>query len=425
MNKKILYKAILILFLILIFTTTAQMKIYAAKGSASASIGTTKLEVGKTTKLTVTATNCFIGYEITSSNPNIVSVSSSKDEFDTEYEKTDSRSYTVTAKQAGSATITVKSYTASGYDEGKFSLSKTFTITVTAPSSGGTTTEKPNNNNNTSSKSSDATLKSITVGGKTYSKPSTSITAPNASSDTSSIKISAAVNNSKAKVSGTGTKDLKTGTNKFTLKVTAENGNTKTYTVTVVRLADESEEPNLPDEEKPDTNQLKLTSLQIEGAELSPDFKDDVFEYSTYIFDLTEVKINAIANDPEAKVEITGNTNLVDGENIVVIKLTKGETSVEYKVKVNKMQLEPLEETQDSTIEEEPKTSKIAELWNRYGLIMIVYSTILISTGVAIGFGITNYRNSDKTKKEKPISKHSKIDFKREDKENTKNDKNF
>ncbi len=403
-KKKIILALILMLLLVLFIQTpsfAASFSISAAKSS---------LNVGNTTTLTINGKGCLGKFTIASSDSSIVSVS----EGSTWIEDAN-KSITLTAKKAGKATITVTASNVSDVaGDSDVTGSKTVSITVTAPSSGGTTTSKPNNN--TSSKSSDATLKSITVGGKTYSKPSTSITAPNVSSDTSSIKISAAVNNSKAKVSGTGTKDLKTGTNKFTLKVTAENGNTKTYTITVVRLAEESEEPNLPDEEKPEVNLLKLTSLQIEGAELSPDFKDDVFEYSTYIFDLTEVKVNAVANDPEANIEVTGNTNLIDGENIVVIKLSKGETSVEYKIKVTKMQLEPLEETQDSNIEEEPKTSKIAELWNRYGLIMIVYSTILISTGVAIGFGITIYKYSNKTKKEKPISKHSKVDFKKEDK---------
>lgn len=404
-KKKIILGLILMLLLVLFI----QIPSFAA--SFSISTAKSSLNVGNTTTLTINGKGCLGKFTIASSDSNIVSVS----EGSTWIEDAN-KSITLTAKKAGKATITVTASNVSDVSgDSDVTGSKTVSITVTAPSSGGTTTAKPNNNN-TSSKSSDATLKSITVGGKTYSKPSTSITAPNASSDTSSIKISAAVNNSKAKVSGTGTKDLKTGTNKFTLKVTAENGNTKTYTITIVRLAEESEEPNLPDEEKPDVNELKLTSLQIEGAELSPDFKDDIFEYSTYIFDLTEVKVNAVANDPEANIEVTGNTNLVDGENIVVIKLTKGETSAEYKIKVNKMQLEPLDETQDSNIEEEPKTSKIAELWNRYGLIMIVYSTILISTGVAIGFGITNYRNGDKTKKEKPISKHSRVDFNKEDK---------
>ena len=405
MQKKKIISALILMLLLVLFIQTPS---FAASFSISAA--KSSLNVGNTTTLTINGKGCLGKFMITSSDSNIVSVS----EGSTWIEDAN-KSITLTAKKAGKATITVTASNVSDVaGDSDVTGSKTVSITVTAPSSGGTTTSKPNNN--TSSKSSDATLKSITVGGKTYSKPSTSITAPNASSDTSSIKISAAVNNSKAKVSGTGTKDLKTGTNKFTLKVTAENGNTKTYTITVVRLAEESEEPNLPDEEKPEVNLLKLTSLQIEGAELSPDFKDDVFEYSTYIFDLTEVKVNAVANDPEANIEVTGNTNLIDGENIVVIKLSKGETSVEYKIKVNKMQLEPLEETQDNNIEEEPKTSKIAELWNRYGLIMIVYSTILISTGVAIGFGITNYKNSDKTKKEKPISKHSKVDFKKEDK---------
>lgn len=411
MQKK---KILLALFLMLLLVLFIQLPSFSASYSVNVSKST--LNYKGTTTLTITTKDCGGQFEITSSDSSIVGVNEKAVIW---VDDNATGSLTLSAKEkAGKVKITVNPLDVS--DKSGFNAitnKQTKEITVTAPSSGGTNTN--------TSKSSDATLKSITVGGKTYSKPSTSITAPNASSDTSSIKISATVNNSKAKVSGTGTKDLKTGTNKFTLKVTAENGNTKTYTITVVRLAEESEEPNLPDEEKPEVNLLKLASLQIEGAELSPDFKDDVYEYSTYIFDLDEVKINAVANDPEAKVEITGNTNLVDGENIVVIKLTKGETSVEYKVKVNKMQLEPLEETQDSNIEEEPKTSKIAELWNRYGLIMIVYSTILISTGVAIGFGITNYKNSDKTKKEKPISKHSRIDFKKEDNENTKNDKNF
>lgn len=414
-KKKIILGLILMLLLVLFI----QIPSFAA--SFSISVVKNSLNVGNTTTLAINGKGCLGKFTITSSDSNVVSVS----EGSTWIEDT-TKSITLTAKKAGKATITVTASNVSDVSgDNDVTGSKSVSITVTAPSSGGTTTTKPNNN--TSSKSSDATLKSITIGGKTYTKPSTNITAPNVSSSTSSIKINATVNNSKAKVSGTGTKDLKTGTNKFNLKVTAENGNTKTYTVTIIRLAEENKEPNLPDEPKNEEpkQELKLTSLQIEGAELSPDFKEDVFEYSTYIFDLTEVKVNAVANDPEANIEITGNTNLIDGENIVVIKLTKGETSVEYKIKVNKMQLKPLEETQDSNTEEEQKTSNIAELWNRYGLVMILYSTILISTGVAIGFGITTYKNSDKTKKEKPISKHSKVDFKKEDNENTKNDKNF
>ena len=58
-------------------------------------------------------------------------------------------------------------------------------------------------------KSGDATLKSITIGGKTYSGSSLNNTISyTAESSVNSIKISAVKNHSKATVSGTGTKSL-------------------------------------------------------------------------------------------------------------------------------------------------------------------------------------------------------------------------
>ena len=52
-----------------------------------------------------------------------------------------------------------------------------------------------------------------------------------------SISISAAANDTKATVSGTGTKTLNAGDNTFSIVVTAENGVTKTYIVRVTRAA--------------------------------------------------------------------------------------------------------------------------------------------------------------------------------------------
>lgn len=49
------------------------------------------------------------------------------------------------------------------------------------------------------------------------------------------IYISAKANDSKAKVSGTGSKDLEEGINTFEIVVTAENGSTRTYTITIIR----------------------------------------------------------------------------------------------------------------------------------------------------------------------------------------------
>lgn len=57
-------------------------------------------------------------------------------------------------------------------------------------------------------------------------------------SSVSSVKISAVAVNSKAKVSGTGTVSLNFGSNAVDIVVTAENGDKRTYTVNIIRSAE-------------------------------------------------------------------------------------------------------------------------------------------------------------------------------------------
>lgn len=83
-------------------------------------------------------------------------------------------------------------------------------------------------------------LKSLSVAGQsltpTFSVYETeySLIVPN---NVSSITISASAIASTTSVSGTGTKSLNVGTNSFAIKTTAQNGATRTYTLTVVRQA--------------------------------------------------------------------------------------------------------------------------------------------------------------------------------------------
>ena len=67
-----------------------------------------------------------------------------------------------------------------------------------------------------------------------------------------------------ASVSVSGNDELAVGANTVTIKVTAANGETRTYTIEVTREQD----PNY----KPSTNG-KLSALTIEGASLSPVFR--------------------------------------------------------------------------------------------------------------------------------------------------------
>ncbi len=362
-------------FTFLVLILIGLMSVFTKVDAASASIKSSSSSVYQNDSVTITVTIKAATWNLEVSGGGISKAQKYVDTTDDGENATITKTLKLDTSAKGTKTITLKGDVSDGTTGKTDTVNQTINVEV-KEKTGGTTT-----NNSTPSKSSDATLKSITVGGKTYSKPSTSISAPNVSANTSSIKISATTNNSKATVKGTGTKDLKTGTNKFTLTVTAENGATKKYTITIVRLAEESQEPNLPDENNQEQKkELRLTSIQIEGVELAPEFREDLFEYSAYIFDLTDLKVNAVPNDPEAQVEITGNTGLVLGENVILIKLTKGETSAEYKINVTKMQIEEPEDETQNTIQEESKTPGFVEIWRQHGTAMILYSTILIIT---------------------------------------------
>ena len=440
MRKK--YKIVLIIcFIFTIIVMASTTHVEAMTGSVTASVGKTNLSVGESTKITVTATNSAVWYTVESSDSSVVSVSPTSGDIDSGYEKTDSQTHTLTAKKVGKATIKVVSSSARAYDEKKLSLSKTFTITVTEPApvqppqnnnsdnnkDNSSSNNNNNNNNNggsgnnektnsnTSTKSSDATLKSITVDGKNYSLGTTMTV----NADVSSVEIKATPKSSKASVSGTGRKELVTGTNRIPLTVTAEDGTKRDYTVKITRLAEQNDTPNVVEENPPEENNeqsLMLNSLVIDGVILEPEFKSDVFEYTVSIQDLEELIIDAKPNIEDANIEITGNTELVEGENLVIIKLTKDEKLVEYKIKVNKT-IAPIVEEEEQKPEEEEKeevndTNKkvgfvgmISDWWNKSGPMTIVFSSILILLGTSISFAIVAYKYSGKVGR---VSKHDK-----------------
>lgn len=92
--------------------------------------------------------------------------------------------------------------------------------------------------------------------------------------------------------------------------------------------------------EKPDeSNEKGLKTLEITGDyELTPAFSKDVTEYSLTVgADVDSLEINADAIDENAKVEITGNDNLLMGENTIEIKVTAEDGTVRtYKINVTK-----------------------------------------------------------------------------------------
>ncbi len=81
-----------------------------------------------------------------------------------------------------------------------------------------------------------------------------------------------------------------------------------------------------------------LSSLSIEGFEISPEFSKDVMSYFANVgIDVENIKINAIAENDSDTVTIAGNEGLKEGKNIVTINV-KTEEGVEnnYTIEVTK-----------------------------------------------------------------------------------------
>ena len=183
------------------------------------------------------------------------------------------------------------------------------------------TTEEP-------SKASDKALKTLEVtpeGLDPEFDPETTSYTLNVGADVEKLEIKAAPNDEKATVEITGNESLVAGDNAVKITVTAQDGTTRIYTINV---------------KKGEATTLGLSSLKIDGYTLSPKISSNVYEYKINVLDpnITKLDVLATANVENAKVEVTGNTNLVKGENTITITVTSedGKEKVIYQILVNK-----------------------------------------------------------------------------------------
>ncbi len=214
---------------------------------------------------------------------------------------------------------------------------KTYTITVTREDN------RSKNNNLSSIKLSTGTLSpSFSSGRTTYN-----VSVP---FEVSSINVTATAEDNKAKVSVSGGSSLKAGkVTNVTIKVTAENGSVKTYTVKVIRGKD----PNAA-EEKNSNNNLAILNLG-EDITLNPKFNKNTTSYNVEVpYKIKSLEIEATPEDEAfAKVDITGADNLQVGENEVKIVVTAedGKTK-EYIIKVTRLEGTPEEIENDKPDDE-------------------------------------------------------------------------
>lgn len=203
-------------------------------------------------------------------------------------------------------------------------------------------------------KSNVATLANLGIKGQydftgfRASKTSYSVTVPN---EAESVEIYASKGQSGQKITGTGVKQLKEGTNAINVVVTAEDGTTtKTYTINIERKSAETtdnkeenteEQPEETSTEEEETFGLK--DLKIDGLELTPEFKTDVYKYSAELKEnKSSLELTTIATEENAEIEVTGNEDLKDGENIITVIVKEKDTdkTATYQITVNKIKEE-------------------------------------------------------------------------------------
>lgn len=193
-----------------------------------------------------------------------------------------------------------------------------------------TTTNKPTTN--TTGKSSNANLKNmiVSVEGLTpaFSKNITAYSL-NVGENVNEIKINASVEHNRSVYSVSGNTNLKEGENVVKIRVTAEDGTVKTYTINVLKS------------DNPEKSDATLSSLIIEDVDLGQAFDSNITEYNAGDITVKANKLNiyAYTNSENAKIEIIGNENLEVGEGKVTIRVTSenGKVTKDYVVSFNKL----------------------------------------------------------------------------------------
>ena len=330
-------KIFYILTLMIAFMLILQVKSYA--GSISISTSKSTVSSGEAFKVTV---------KVDGASNVTIKVTNGTGSTTTFIDNT-SYSFNCTAGKSGSVTIKASGNVAD-YDEEteeQKSASKTVKIKSSSSSGGSSSSSGSSGSSSSSSKSSNANLSMLGVTPSKYdfsgfnsSTTTYNVTVP---SDVNSLSVYATTASSKAKYSVSGNTNLKAGTNLIKVKVTAEDGTTKTYTIRVTKEATEEEvTPNIvEDENEENTDEessgIGLESLEIDGYELDKEFSTNVYDYYVVLGDkrfdsLDELKelIKSVVNYEGAKATVTVNEGTEDDDFIYEVLITVADDDKEY-----------------------------------------------------------------------------------------------
>lgn len=341
MNKKILNKVIIAVFTILLLTS---FNVYAAtiNGNSNVYVGDTFTvtfnfgqSVGAYDDITVGYDSNVLEYVSGDSLKELAWYDSTNEQYGIS-----TKSYTFKAVNEGSGRISVTVNGAVSANDamdpiGSIAAEKLINVSKKneAPVEKPTTTTPSQGNVNTGSQTASGNnyLKYLQIseeGLTPYFTRNVTDYAITVGENVNDIEILAKAEDENARVQISGNNNLKEGNNEISIKVTAENGYYRVYTIIVTKVQD-----------KQKANAF-LGSLVIEGYNLNKEFQAESLEYDIGDVLSTVKALNVVsqAKDKDAKIEIIGADKLVesgDGEIIIKVTAPDGKTIKEYKIKYN------------------------------------------------------------------------------------------
>ena len=226
MKKK--YLIILLLTMIII-----PFKVFAAGGF---SVSTTSISMypGETKTITISTNNAVGKLNISSSNGGVASASPGSIFIQN---PGSSESITITGNSVGTATISVVASDnfATMDEEILAGQAKTITVNVIEKTEPQPSNPQPSNPQSQNNLSKNNNIKSLSVEGYELVKVDNNNYTLTVSNDVTSINVNATAEDSKAKVSGTGVKELTVGENNIEVIITSESGSKNKITIKVTR----------------------------------------------------------------------------------------------------------------------------------------------------------------------------------------------
>lgn len=244
-----------IIYALLIISILFPLSVFAS-GNITVGPSSITVEVGSSKSITITAKNTIGDVSIKSSDSSIAKVNAS--EWGTgmvDEGQTKNGSIKVTGVNTGTATITFTIDAATFDGDDLSGQKRTVTVNVIPKTTTKSTTKNTTTTTTTTTKKieieeqdTNNNLTNLCIKGFTCTKVNDTTYKVVVPEYTTSINIEGLKESDKATITGTGEKELTNQTNKFTITVTSESGETKEYTLEVINEKKEEiqqkEEPN-------------------------------------------------------------------------------------------------------------------------------------------------------------------------------------